>query len=908
MKKLFLNLFFLLSLISLFGCFNDKQEKDSNELKVLKNGSVTELYSVSTLDGVEVEIKGILNKNEIDVNPDFLSIIKHKDGNTILSIASLSNASANTKLFSVKSTKFDFNTLATYSNNSKSVSKAIAPIWEAKKCDFDSNKIIDLKDFISFSDSYGTEYKPLVSENISFDLNGDYSVNLADLVIFARNYGNMIDSVDNIEFLRDVSLFEYYALENLSGIEFSISSAVSSDNITTDSSTLKIVKENNGGTILALAGNNKVFLKGSKIFLIINCYYPLNITTTKKIPVSSTYEVINLPVKTHEKAGNYILKDYSDWSEVCGDLLSKTDIASLDFINYDYIAMFAGAKPNSGYGFTISSFVESENAISITTAESVFSGITLQVITYPHIVIKIPKTSKKIVFTSTSQQFVPKLNIKTQSLTSATGTVSVFSEGQEGRAYNFSDVINQKTIVPLSSGISYTVVINLTGYSSYSRQFNLQGGDKYIYLKELTPIQDGIFFNNNGVLTAAVSTADNITNAKTYNYQSTNSGKLSLDIYSNKSLVMSKSIDVLPLKNYQFIYYNYGEGSNENKVEAFETDNKIKLDIYSNGWGTLIGRKYLDEGSHSVSVYELTPYSGGNNYFGYAAKDGYYTKVYNWTTSPIDLKLDPVENDTNVHGAFFFDEGFFADSPIDNTTITVSKNGVILNSFKTDENGKYSFAFIPGTYDISFNYEEFLYNKSITITNKYHDFIIPCQIQAKKPNIYLYPTKTTKMNVTLDFPNGGKVVESIPDYGTGWNNITVEPNGKINGKYTYLFYESDSNDFSQYSEGWIVKRENLELFFRKNMYDYGFRGQEIEDFIEYWIPLLKDSSSYAVYPQLDKDISKEVVLNISQKPDSLLRLIYTVKPCNSMLNLKTPVIPAFARKGFTVTEWGVVMK
>ena len=33
---------------------------------------------------------------------------------------------------------------------------------------------------------------------------------------------------------------------------------------------LKIVKENNGGTILALAGNNKVFSKGSKIFSIIN--------------------------------------------------------------------------------------------------------------------------------------------------------------------------------------------------------------------------------------------------------------------------------------------------------------------------------------------------------------------------------------------------------------------------------------------------------------------------------------------------------------------------------------------------------------------------------------------------------------------------------------------------------------
>jgi hypothetical protein len=908
MKTLLAKFFLLLSIISLFGCFNDKQDKDLSEVKVVKNGNITEVYSTSSLNGIEFEIKGLLNENEIEINPNLLSIVKHNKGNTILSIASTSTNSSNIKLFSVNKPKFDFKTINSVTNDNNISTKAIAPIEEAKKCDFDSNKNINLIDFITFTKSYGLIYKTLVSG--SPDINGDYQVNLYDLVIFARNYGNLIDSVDSIEYLRKDNTFNYYAGEALSGIEFQINSAILTENIIVDDKTLKIIK-NTTGTTLAITTLNKVFPKDSKLFSIINCSEPLSITITKKIPATATYEFVSLPTKNHDTAGNYILKSYSDWLEVCGNLLTKTDIGVLDFDNYDYIASFAGQRPNSGYGMTLTSFIETDSSISITYSESVpsISGIYLQVISYPRVLIKIPKTSKKIVFTSTTQYTVPKLTVEVpQSLIAIEGSITVSPEGANSVKYNFTDVINKKSVIAISPEVKYTISFNLTGYAEYTRVFTVQGGDKYIYLDNLTPIQDGIFFNNNGVLTAAVSTVDNITNAKAYNYQSANSGKLSLDIYNNNSLVISKSIDVLPMKNYQFIYYNYGEGSKENKIEAFETDSKIKLDIYSNGWGTLIGRKYLNEGSHSVSVYELNPYSGGNNYFGYATKDGYYTKLYSWTTNSIDLNLDPVEEDSNVHGAFFFDEGFFADSPINNTTITVSKNGVTLNSFKTDANGKYSFAFVPGIYDISFNYEAFSYKHSITITNKYQDFIIPCQIQAKKPNIYLYPTKTTKMNVILDFPNGGKVVESIPDYGTGWNNITVEPNGTINGIYTYLFYESDSNDFSQYSEGWVIKKENLESFFRKNMTSYGFRGQEIEDFIEYWIPLLKDSASYAIYPQLDKDISKEVVLNISQKPDSLLRLIYTVKPCNSMLNLKTPVIPAFTRTGFTVTEWGVVMK
>ena len=58
-----------------------------------------------------------------------------------------------------------------------------------------------------------------------------------------------------------------------------------------------------------------------------------------------------------------------------------------------------------------------------------------------------------------------------------------------------------------------------------------------------------------------------------------------------------------------------------------------------------------------------------------------------------------------------------------------------------------------------------------------------------KPNIYIYPNEQIDLSVKLSFPMGGKIVTSIPEYGTGWN-IVVDTSGLINNTYSFLFYES----------------------------------------------------------------------------------------------------------------------
>jgi hypothetical protein len=177
-----------------------------------------------------------------------------------------------------------------------------------------------------------------------------------------------------------------------------------------------------------------------------------------------------------------------------------------------------------------------------------------------------------------------------------------------------------------------------------------------------------------------------------------------------------------------------------------------------------------------------------------------------------------------------------------------------------------------------------------------------------KPNIYLYPKTTSTLLVKLLFPLGGNIIKSIPSYGDGWD-IEVEPSGKINQQYDFLFYESQTPNAYQYNSGWVISRDTLSSFFSTNLLNAGFSQREINDFIEYWIPLLSDYPFYIIYPQFADDIGKVIQLNISEPPDNMLRLFYVIQGSESNgAELVKPKIPKFVRSGFVVTEWGVVLR
>jgi len=103
----------------------------------------------------------------------------------------------------------------------------------------------------------------------------------------------------------------------------------------------------------------------------------------------------------------------------------------------------------------------------------------------------------------------------------------------------------------------------------------------------------------------------------------------------------------------------------------------------------------------------------------------------------------------------------------------------------------------------------------------------------------------------------------------------------------------------------------LTVHFQRRVEQTGFNEKETDDFIEYWIwdSHLPEYPYYAIYPQYNDQLEDMIKLKFSTQPASLIRLIYAVRGVqDNNLSIQEPVIPPFAKEGFTVTEWGVILK
>ncbi|EET89415.1 leucine-rich repeat protein [Clostridium carboxidivorans P7] len=182
------------------------------------------------------------------------------------------------------------------------------------------------------------------------------------------------------------------------------------------------------------------------------------------------------------------------------------------------------------------------------------------------------------------------------------------------------------------------------------------------------------------------------------------------------------------------------------------------------------------------------------------------------------------------------------------------------------------------------------------------------EIPVKKPNIYLYPQKTEELSVQVT-PKG-RITKSIPEYNGGWK-VTVDPSGKIDNTYNFLFYEALINYKFTLDKGWIVNKSSFNEEMNSILTSIGLNSKEKSDFIEYWSKELNwKSSRYAVYYLDPKEISEAIKLNLSKEPDSILRAYFYFVPLkdNENLEIKKPEIKQFKRNGFTVVEWGGIGK
>lgn len=362
--------------------------------------------------------------------------------------------------------------------------------------------------------------------------------------------------------------------------------------------------------------------------------------------------------------------------------------------------------------------------------------------------------------------------------------------------------------------------------------------------------------------------------------------------------------------------YKDGEINNsdlEKFLNAWLYHQDILLEIYSDGWGNLLKTMTLQkDGPATIWVYEQYPYFDPPLYYIYASRSGAYTEVYYCQIGEtINVDLDSIKED-KFNGTIFVTQTWFHPGYVRNWDVRVKDetNTTIVTQFQTDSQGRFAIDLSLGSYYFEFtgDYPDDIYSQKVDVDGHYKDLFFSAHMQALKPNIYIYPEQTTVLDVNIVFPHGGTVTTSIPEYRNGWH-ITAEPSGVIDDEYSYLFYESIQSDYGQYSAGWVIERDDLEQFFRSNMVQTGFSDQEINDFIEYWVPRLKEYPYYAIYPQYKDQLNEMIQLKFSIEPTNLIRVIYSLRGLEAdAITLETPVIPAFSRNGFTVAEWGVILK
>ncbi len=175
-----------------------------------------------------------------------------------------------------------------------------------------------------------------------------------------------------------------------------------------------------------------------------------------------------------------------------------------------------------------------------------------------------------------------------------------------------------------------------------------------------------------------------------------------------------------------------------------------------------------------------------------------------------------------------------------------------------------------------------------------------------KPVIYLYPEEEMQISVKLGNPD--KITSSYPLYENGWN-VLAKPNGDLKdietGRELYsLYWEGKQSYPTNLDTGFVVKRDNVIPFLEEKLEVLGLNEREAEEFIIYWLPKLQENKYNFINFASLEDINKNMPLEVSPKPESMIRIMMQFKGLNKKIKVKEQKLVTPERKGFTLVEWG----
>ena len=177
---------------------------------------------------------------------------------------------------------------------------------------------------------------------------------------------------------------------------------------------------------------------------------------------------------------------------------------------------------------------------------------------------------------------------------------------------------------------------------------------------------------------------------------------------------------------------------------------------------------------------------------------------------------------------------------------------------------------------------------------------------AYKPIIYIYPKE--KIDLKIKLVNDKLITHSYPKYDNEWD-VNVDENGNIydyktKRNYYALYWEGSNHNTYVKEDGFIVKGEDTTKFLEEKLKILGLNEKEINEFIIYWLPLMENNAYNYIRFETKDEINDYMPLEISKKPDTLIRVYMDFKPLNKKINVKMQKLEKVNRKGFTIVEWG----
>ena len=210
-------------------------------------------------------------------------------------------------------------------------------------------------------------------------------------------------------------------------------------------------------------------------------------------------------------------------------------------------------------------------------------------------------------------------------------------------------------------------------------------------------------------------------------------------------------------------------------------------------------------------------------------------------------------------------------------------------------------------YDPSFRDRESIYsytNKTVTLSENVYKNTEEAVFD--KPILYLYPEEETDLEIKLE--SSQNIIVSYPEYQDGWE-VTAYPDGSIldkntNKKYYALYWESKTDYKVNRETGFVVKSSELVDFFEEKLKILGLNDREINEFIIYWLPILKDNEYSLIHFLTYEEINESMPISFSVEPDTIIRVYMQAEKVDPNTHIEEQKLESITRKGFTAVEWG----